>query len=76
MPTGVLRQALRTHRPAPGHSLRMDRSRRTRDGSFLTALVRLDLLQVAAPGETPFAARCVLTALGKHAAEYGTFMVT
>lgn len=71
----VLRQALRARRPPPGRTLRLDRSRRTRDGSFLTALIRRGLLRVVRPGETPFDSTYALTDRGRHAAEYGTFEV-
>lgn len=71
----VLRQALRSRRPAPGHSLRLDMTRRTKDGEFLTALVRFGLLTVAARGETPFDATYTLTERGKQAAEYGLYEI-
>lgn len=71
----ILRQVLRGRKPTPGTQLRLDMSRRTKDGTFLTDLVRLGLLQVAEPGGTPFAATYTLTDLGRHAAEYGTYEV-
>jgi DNA-binding HxlR family transcriptional regulator len=71
----VLRQVLRARRPARGSTLRLEMTRRTKTGAFLTALVRYGLLQVATPGETPFDATYTLTELGKHAAEYGIYEV-
>ncbi|MDB5311839.1 MAG: hypothetical protein JWO38_6041, partial [Gemmataceae bacterium] len=54
----------------PGRTLRLEMNRRTRDGSFLTTLVRQGLLEVVTAGETPFDATYRLTERGKHAAEY------
>ena len=71
----VLRQTLRTRRPTKGLALRMDLRQRTKDGSFLTTLVRHGLLQVVTPGETPFDASYSLTDRGKHAAEFGVYEV-
>lgn len=71
----VLRQVLRTRRPAVGRTLRMDMSRRSKDGAFLTALVRYGLLTEVTPGETPFDSTYSLTELGRHAAEYGVYEV-
>jgi DNA-binding HxlR family transcriptional regulator len=50
-------------------------SRRTKDGSFLTALVNQGLLEVVTDGETPFDATYRLTERGKHAAEYGVYEI-
>jgi hypothetical protein len=72
----VLRHVLRNRgRPVPGKELRLEMSRGTKDGSFLTNLVRHGLLAVAAEGNTPFDSTFRLTALGKHAAEYGVYEV-
>ena len=68
----VLRAAGRSPQPPTGRELRSVMSRRTKDGTFLTALVWRGLLAYAAGGPTdPFAATYTLTLLGEHAAEYG-----
>ncbi|MDB5305865.1 MAG: hypothetical protein JWO38_67 [Gemmataceae bacterium] len=71
----VLREVARTRRPAIGRALRLDMNRRTKDGSFLTTLVRQGLLEVVTAGKTPFDATYRLTERGKHAAEYGVYEV-
>ena len=71
----VLRQVLRSRRPAPGGTLRLDMSRRTKDGVFLDVLVQFGLLCVVTPGDTPFDATYTLTDRGKHAAEFGVYEV-
>ena len=69
----VLRQVARTRRPSPGTTLRLEMTRRTKDGNFLSELVRQGLLEIATPGETPFDATYRLTDLGSDAAEYGVY---
>ena len=69
----VLRQVARTRKPSAGTTLRLEMTRRTKDGKFLTDLVRQGLLEVAAEGESPFETTYKLTERGKHAAEYGVF---
>lgn len=72
----VLRTLVRAKgRPVVGSKLRLEMSRLTKDGSFLTTLVRDGLLKVAAPADTPFTATYTLTDLGKEAAEYGVYDV-
>lgn len=68
----VLRAVLRGRgRPVAGVELRMDLTRKTKDGSFLVVLVDLGLLAVKNAAPDPFAAKYVLTETGRHAAEYG-----
>ena len=68
----VLRAVKRSQQPPTGRELRSVMSRRTKDGTFLTALVWRGLLAYAAGGAAaPFAATYSLTPLGEHAAEYG-----
>jgi hypothetical protein len=69
----VLRQVLRSKKPPPGSSLRLEMTRRTRDGEHLVPLVRLGLLKVEAKGKTPVESTYTLTDRGKHAAEYGVY---
>lgn len=70
----VLREVKRAKKkPVVGSKLRLEMSRRTKDGEFLTDLVRLELLQVAQKGKTPFESTFLLTDLGEHAAEYGVY---
>lgn len=69
----VLRAVLRSRQPAKGGTLRLDMSRRTKDGAFLPSLVQLGLLRVAQAGETPFDAAYALTDRGKQAAEFGVY---
>jgi hypothetical protein len=68
----VLRAVRRSRKPAPGRTLRLAPTRRTRDGAFLTNLVESGLLKrVTGTPDTPFDATYALTELGEHAAEYG-----
>jgi hypothetical protein len=68
----VLRAVKRSRKPPNGRSLRLIPSRRTKDGSFLTALVELGMLaRVTGTAAAPFEATYALTELGEHAAEYG-----
>ena len=68
----VLRTARRSQTPPTGRRLRLVRSRRTKDGTFLTELVNLGLLaRVTGTAAAPFEATYALTARGEHAAEYG-----
>ncbi|VTR91609.1 unnamed protein product [Gemmata massiliana] len=68
----VLRAVGRARKSVTGHALRLAPTRRTKDGSFLTALVARGLLAYATGGESdPFGATYTLTPLGAHAAEYG-----
>ncbi len=73
----VLRAVARAKgKPVAGTKLRLDMSRRTKDGSFLTALVQGQLLdRVTGAADKPFEATYVLTATGKEAAEYGEYDV-
>jgi hypothetical protein len=70
--------------PLLGKALRLDWSRRTKDGTFLDDLVDMGLLEVVTPGEVEktypfrpaqFATTYRLTAEGERAAEYGEFEV-
>lgn len=72
-----------------GRELRLDMSRRTKDGTFLDEMVRVGLIEVAeAPAPQPvsltrriyskpepkqFRVLYRLTAMGRHAAEYGEY---
>lgn len=68
----VLRAVKRSKKPALGRTLRLTPSRRTKDGSFLTAMVEEGLLiRVTGTSETPFDATYKLTEKGEYAAEYG-----
>ena len=68
----VLRAAKRSKTPPTGRALRFVRSRRTKDGTFLTELVELGLLShVTGTAAAPFEATYALTARGEHAAEFG-----
>lgn len=86
----VLRAVLRNqNKPTPGWHLRLNITRRTRDGAFLTALVTDGLLSVVPGGHSPppadaevnealrqhepFHATYTLTPRGRYAAEYGEF---
>jgi len=64
------RQLVRLKR-AKGRDLRMDRSRKTKDGTFLTAMVERNILRVVKAADDPFDAEYVLTRAGEHIAEYG-----
>lgn len=68
----VLRTVKRGKSPPTGRALRLVPSRRTKDGSFLSALVEQGLLtRVTGTAAAPFEATYALTERGEHAAEYG-----
>jgi len=78
----VLRAAKRSKKPSTGKELRLVPNRRTKDGTFLDALVEDGLLQVTGMDEATtetrrlpvqFRTRYKLTASGEHAAEYGEY---
>jgi hypothetical protein len=85
----VLRAILRAgSKGTEGWRLRLNPSRRNKDGSFLTELVSAGLLEDVGPCKPPaldeqvteavhepgpFHRRYRLTELGKHAAEYGEY---
>ena len=70
----VLRAVKRSKKPPTGRTLRLNRSRNTKDGSFLTALVDSGLLtHITGSAEAPFEATYALTEKGQHAAEYGEY---
>lgn len=70
----LLRTAKRSKKPLTGRQLRLTRDRKTKDGSFLTALVDEGLLaRVTGSAATPFEATYALTEKGQHAAEYGEY---
>ena len=70
----VLRTTKRSKKPLTGRQLRLNRSRKTKDGSFLTALVEAGLLaRVTGAADAPFEATYALTEKGRHAAEYGEY---
>jgi hypothetical protein len=80
----VLRAVLRAEadgQHALGRELRVTPTRKTKDGTFLTDLVREGLLVTVgkpAPPDgrdepEPFRTRYKLTVLGQHAAEYGEY---
>ncbi len=58
-------------KPVVGTKLRVVQSRETKDGSFLTKLVDMGLLEVVQAKADPFEATYRLTAVGAEAAEYG-----
>ncbi|OWK35774.1 hypothetical protein [Fimbriiglobus ruber] len=69
-----LRFALRAGRPIYGSELRLVPTRRTKDGAFLTDLVRRGLLDpVVRVADDLWATTYQLTAVGRYAAEYGEF---
>ena len=69
-----LRFVLRAGRPAYGSELRLVPTRQTKDGTFLTDLVRRGLLEpVGRMAGDPWATTYQLTAVGRYAAEYGEF---
>jgi len=83
----LLRKLVRAGKPLPGRELRMEMSRRTKDGSFLTRLVEFGLLEVVSllpvaetdkkyPPAQEFRTVYRLTDAGKHAAEHGLAEVT
>jgi hypothetical protein len=68
----VLRAAKRSRKPVIGRSLRLVPTRRTKDGTFLTAMVDAGLLtRATGTAAEPFEATYTLTEQGEHAAEYG-----
>ncbi|MCE9563087.1 MAG: MarR family winged helix-turn-helix transcriptional regulator [Planctomycetes bacterium] len=68
----VLRAVKRSRKPPLGRELRLSPTRGTKDGTFLTNMVRLGLLtRVSGSDKDPFEATYSLTESGKHAAEYG-----
>jgi hypothetical protein len=68
----VLRTVKRSKKPATGRVLRLVPSRRTKDGTFLTALVEQGLLtRVTGTAATPSEATYALTDRGEFAAEFG-----
>jgi hypothetical protein len=70
----VLRTVKRSKKPPLGRALRLVPSRKTKDGSFLTALVEEGLLsRLTGTAEAPFEATYSLTEKGQHAAEYGEY---
>ena len=70
----VLRTTKRSKKPPTGRQLRLTRSVRTKDGSFLTALVDEGLLTlVTGSADAPFEATYALTEKGKFAAEFGEY---
>lgn len=70
----VLRTVKRNKKPTAGRMLRLVPSRKTKDGSFLTALVEEGLLERASgSASAPFDATYALTEKGKYAAEYGEY---
>jgi hypothetical protein len=82
----VLRAVKRSKTPPTGKQLRLIPSRKTKDGTFLTALVAEGLLKVVGVDElppdatdrqktmpVPFRTRYLLTPKGEHAAEYGEY---
>lgn len=70
----VLRTVKRSKKPIDGRALRLVPSRKTKDGSFLTALIDEGLLEfVTGSASDPFTATYALTEKGKHAAEYGEY---
>ncbi len=70
----VLRAAKRSKKPLTGRALRVTPTVRTKDGSFLTALVESGLLtRVSGSADAPFDATYALAPKGEHAAEYGEY---
>jgi hypothetical protein len=73
----VLRTVKRSKKPPTGRSLRLVPNRKTKDGSFLTALVEEGLLNRASGTEDkPFEATYTLTEKGQYAAEFGEYEYT
>jgi hypothetical protein len=58
-------------KPVVGKKLRVVQSRATKDGTFLTKLVEMGLLEVVKADDNPFDATYRLTAMGVDGAEYG-----
>ncbi len=71
----VLREVGRSKKPVVGSKLRLEMTRRTKDGSFLTNLVHQGLLKIEGKAKDPFEATYTLSERGKHAAEYGQFEI-
>jgi len=74
----ILRAVKRSRKPAMGRELRLNPTRGTKDGAFLTDLDRMGLLtRVTGAESDPFSAMYSLTELRKHVAEFevthGTF---
>ena len=70
----VLRTVKRNKKPPTGRVLRLIPSRKTKDGSFLTALVEEGLLErLSGSASAPFDATYALTEKGKYAAEFGEY---
>ena len=81
----VLRAVLRAEAaggpPPLGRELRLTPTRKTKDGTFLDEMVKAGLLAAIGKSEPvdgtgepePFRTRYTLTALGRHAAEYGEY---
>ena len=68
----ILRTVKRSPVPPTGRELRLTLAPRTRNGSFLTALIDEGLLRrVTGTAEEPFEATYDLTDLWIHSAEYG-----
>ena len=72
----VIRTIRRARTPLGGRALRLVPNSRTKDGSFLTALVSEGLVRVVKGDADPFAATYALTPLGEYAAEYGEYEKT
>jgi hypothetical protein len=73
----VLRTVKRNKKPPTGRTLRLVPNRKTKDGSFLTALVEEGLLtRVTGTEDKPFEATYALSEKGQHAAEYGEYEYT
>jgi hypothetical protein len=82
----VLRAAARSKTPPTGRALRISPTPKTRDGTFLDALVAAGLLEAVGVDPLPagaagpvarapvqFRTRYALTPRGAHAAEYGEY---
>jgi hypothetical protein len=70
----VLRTVKRSKKAPTGRALRLVPSRKTKDGSFLNAIVDEGLLvRVTGTAAAPFEATYALTERGKYAAEYGEY---
>ena len=68
----VLRTVKRSRTPPTSRALRLAPSRRSKDGTFLTEMVELGLLnRVTGTADSPFEATYELTERGEHAAEFG-----
>ena len=70
----VLRTVKRAKKPLTGRALRLIPSRKTKDGTFLNALVDEGLLaRVTGSPDAPFVATYSLTEKGQLAAEFGEY---